>query len=138
MNLTIREIAPTKINKYLAKLKCPPTITLRGQNEDIIGKWELVESHTIDEFCSLLEDNSCDTIVFEFAENNTLKITGTTKYWKEGVYKYSYILDKNRNFAELNIEGFDKAFNCFVARYKMKLVQSDSRHERKFFFIRIK
>ncbi len=87
--LAIIEIAPEKINKHLAELKCPPVTALRGKADKIIGKWKLTRFFLNRE--NQNEDISCKNIFFEFKKDSTLTISEDWRILKKGTYKYEYI-----------------------------------------------
>ena len=88
------ESLATKFEKEFSKLTCKPEPVF-GKKNDIIGKWKLVQKWSItgsQNGAAIIDtvDVSCDNVIYEFKDDNTLTVTGDRDDIAAGNYPYSY------------------------------------------------
>ncbi len=139
------DIALKEVNKVISELTCPITSLSKGKKNDIVGKWRLIQTAQRIDVGAPIDtiDVSCIGVIFEFKNNNVLKITGSSTLFKEGVYKYTYYVPEKPNSLSHpgpNLEINDRSWRlfCTVNQYRMYILQQYRNSMVTEYFIRIK
>lgn len=84
-------LACKKEDHMKESLKCP-VVAKEGSDDDITGKWKLVNAQAVF-YNPSMEDYSCDDIVYDFRESGMLLVYGTdnqTIGYGEGQYTFEF------------------------------------------------
>jgi hypothetical protein len=94
-----------------------------GDKNNIIGRWRLLNNSNIfGPTPTTFIDYSCENIIFEFRESDTLKIENNLNkfpIYSSGLYNYSYTLGDSTKFAIVAINNFK--WICIPSESKLVL-----------------
>ncbi|MCH7414893.1 hypothetical protein MM213_15440 [Belliella sp. R4-6] len=111
------------------ELKCPVE-AVEGQEDDVVGKWKLVERRTISLFSGEIEvkDYSCDNVLYCFKPDGVLQINDNVGGWgyETGVYNYELIPPaENEDHIKLRIGDLKWPFKIGESEMTLNMAHVD-------------